>query len=152
MQDQLDLENSIATSTRQEHVIRIVGAWRSALESIIETGSLLIDSKAALIHGEFQIMVRDELPFSESTARKLMSIASHPTLANRAHVNDLPVSWSTLYELSRLKQEDLERAIEHGVVNSKMERKDAAALLSGALLYGRTGQQSGRGRDRGLGL
>ncbi|WP_202801491.1 hypothetical protein, partial [Bradyrhizobium genomosp. III] len=89
----------------------------------------MIDAKGVLNHGEFEIMVRNELPFSESTARRLMSIASHPTLANRAHVNDLPASWGTLYELSKLKPEDLERALEHGVINSKMERKDAVALL-----------------------
>ncbi|WP_234679831.1 DUF3102 domain-containing protein [Bradyrhizobium monzae] len=127
MQHQANSED-LPSSARQEHVLRIAEAWRSAVESIIETGSRLIDAKGTLNHGEFEIMVRNELPFSESTARKLMRIASHPIIANRAHVNDLPASWGTLYELSKLKREDLERAIEDGVVNSKMERKDAMAL------------------------
>jgi hypothetical protein len=116
-------------STRHEHATRISGVWRKAVECIIEAGSLLIEAKEELDHGEFEAMIRDELPFTESTARRLMSIASHPVLANRAHVNVLPPSWGTLYELSKMKQEDLERAIEDGVVNSKMERKDTVALL-----------------------
>lgn len=115
--------------TRQEHVMRIGGAWRKAVGCFIEAGSLLIEAKKELDHGEFEAMIRDELPFSPSTARKLMSIAMHPVLGNRAHVNDLPASWGTLYELSRMKKEQLERAIEHDLVNSKMERKDAEALL-----------------------
>lgn len=130
MPDQLTPADShlVPASTRQEHVFRIAEAWRCAVESIIETGSRLIEAKGALKHGEFEIMVRNELPFSESTARKLMRIASHPIIGNRAHVNDFPASWGTLYELSKLTPEDLEHAIEHGVVNSKMERKDAIAL------------------------
>jgi hypothetical protein len=121
--------NSALPPTRQEHALRIAGTWRKAVECYLEAGSLLIEAKKELDHGEFEAMVRDELPFSASTARKLMSIAAHPVIVNRAHVNDLPASWGTLYELSKLTKEHLESAIEHGLVTSKMERKDAVALL-----------------------
>jgi hypothetical protein len=121
--------DSAPASTRQDHAMLIGGAWRKAVECFIEAGSLLIEAKRELDHGEFEAMIRDELPFSPSTARKLMIIAAHPVLANRAHANALPASWGTLYELSKLNQEDLKRAIEDGVVNSKMERKEAVALL-----------------------
>ena len=116
-------------SSRQEYAMRIGGAWRNAVECYIEAGSWLVEAKKELEHGEFEAMIREELPFTESTARRLMNIALHPVLANRAHVNDLPASWGTLYELSKMKQEDLERAIEDGVVHPKMERKDTVALL-----------------------
>lgn len=50
-------------------------------------------------------MVRLELPFGESTAEKLMKIASHPLLSKSEHVPILPPAWGTLYELTKLPPE-----------------------------------------------
>ncbi len=53
-------------------------------------------------------MVRDQLPFGARAAQMLMKIASTLTLANPKHASLLPPSWGTLYDLSRLDQEEVE--------------------------------------------
>lgn len=60
-----------------------------------------------LPHGAFLEMVERELPFSQRTARMLMAIGRNAVLSNRHHGADLPPSWRTLYELSRLPEERL---------------------------------------------
>jgi|SRR5882672_9111969 len=70
-------------------------AWRKTAESIIETGRLLIECKAAM-PGHFMKMVRDQLDFGLDTAERLMSIARHPALADSAVLRTLPRSYVTL--------------------------------------------------------
>jgi hypothetical protein len=106
---------------------RISGTWQKAVESIIETGRLLIEAKSKLNHGEFTGMV---LPFTMRTAEMLMKIAEHPVISNAKHVSLLPPSWGTLYQLAKLPPEVLEAKIENGTVNSKIERKDVAVMVA----------------------
>jgi hypothetical protein len=74
---------------------KVRAAWQKSVESIIETGRLLIEAKAALPHGGFEIMVKD-LPFGARAAQFLMKVASHPVLSNPKHASLLPASWMTL--------------------------------------------------------
>ena len=46
-------------------------------------------------------MVRDDLPFGEDTAERLMAIVRHPVISNSAYARNLPAPWMTLYELTR---------------------------------------------------
>lgn len=69
------------------------------------------------------------LPFGDTTARRLKLIASNPTISNRAHVHDLPSSWRTLYELSRLPEPTLHEAFESGSIRPDMERKHAKQFM-----------------------
>lgn len=108
--------------------LRISARWRASIESIIETGQLLHDAKAALGHGEFEAMIARELPFSASTARRLMSIAEDKRLSNRAHAHVLPASWYTLYELTKLSDEEFDRALEQKIIRPDMERKEVELI------------------------
>jgi hypothetical protein len=108
--------------------LRITTRWRTSIESIIETGQLLIDSKLSLEHGQFEAMIEVQLPFSSSTARRLMAIASDKRISDRAHVNVLPASWGTLYELTKLSDEEFEGAIEKKIIRPDMERAEVALL------------------------
>ena len=68
-------------------------AHTGTVNSILETGALLIQAKAALPHGEFSRMFVDSekrvgrppvdmpLPFGRGTADRLMAIADHPNLS-----------------------------------------------------------------------
>ncbi len=60
-------------------------------------------TKAALPHGEYLKMIEEDLPFNESTARKLVLIARDNRLTDRSHVNVLPPDWGTLYEITRAR-------------------------------------------------
>jgi len=117
--------------TWESYVRDINVAWRKAVDSIIETGRILLEAKEGpyrLKHGAFQAMVRTALPFNESTARKLMAIARHPVLSNRSHGNVLPPSYGTLYALTKVPDHKLLASIRDGTINPKLERRDVAAL------------------------
>jgi hypothetical protein len=90
----------------------------------LEAGRLLIEAKAALPHGSFLYMVDSELPFKRSTAFRLMTIAADPRLTNGAHVQHLPPHWGTLYELTKLTDEQFEARLATGGIHPEMERRD----------------------------
>ncbi|MGY8683423.1 DUF3102 domain-containing protein [Bradyrhizobium sp. UFLA05-153] len=114
--------------TSQAYIDDIHAAWRKAVDGIVEAGRILLEAKERLRHGAFEVMVRTKLPFSESTARKLMAIARHPVLSDRSHGNVLPPSYGTLYALTKLPKDKLIEHIKDGTINPKLERKAAAAL------------------------
>lgn len=111
----------------EDWVRRISGVWQQAVASIIETGDLLVQAKAALQHGEFGKMIETDLPFGARAAQMLMSIASDPRLRN--NVSHLPPHWGTLYELTKLSDDEFAKGIEDGAIRPDMERK---ALINGA--------------------
>jgi hypothetical protein len=120
-----------AQNTRQYHTERISEAWQKSVEAIIETGRRVLAAKEGpnkLPHGEFLKMVNEDLPFGEDAAEQLMAIAAHPVISNSEHVRNLPPSWGTLYQLTRLPAPVLEAKIADGTINPGMERKDVAAL------------------------
>jgi hypothetical protein len=107
----------------------ITAAWQKSTSAIIETGLLLKEAKTGLDHGQWAKMVQAELPFNERTAQRLMAIAQHPVLSNTTHVSHLPSSWATLYELTRIPNDQLKAKLSDGSINPRTERRDVAALL-----------------------
>jgi DNA N-6-adenine-methyltransferase (Dam) len=67
-------------------------------------------------------MVESDLPFSRMTAHRLMAIASDPRFVT--HGLQLPPSWRTLYELTKLDDRQFEQGIADGTINPEMRRKD----------------------------
>lgn len=65
---------------------------------------------------------------SPSTARRLMMIAGHKGVANRAHAHVLPPSWTTLYELTKLPEDKLEIALAEGWVRPETQRSDVKEI------------------------
>lgn len=109
----------------------ITTSWQRQVSAVLATGRLLIRSHDDLInvHGAWSEMVANDLPFSRSTATKLMAIARNPVLSRGAYVDRLPASWGTLYELSQIENARLEQLITSGEVNSRTEREDVARLM-----------------------
>lgn len=101
----------------------------AAVDNIITAGRELIDAKEALGHGEFLELVQ-MLDLKPRTAQKFMSIARNEALTNASPGTHLPASWTTLYELSRMPVEDLQRAIGDGQVTSDMSRKEALHMAA----------------------
>lgn len=118
--------------TREQWACAIGAAWQKGVESIIETGQLLRESKGQLDHGEFLGMVEKDLPFGQDTAQCLMKIALNPVLAKPEHVRHLPPNWGTLTELSRVDCDTLERWIADGLIHPEMERSEVKTLRQGA--------------------
>jgi hypothetical protein len=105
---------------------RISACWRASVEAILEVGRLLIAAKEALPHGTFGDMVDSDLPFGQRTAQMLIAIAADQRLSNAKHAALLPPSWMTLYELTRLDDEELERRFADGSIHPDMLRRDVA--------------------------
>lgn len=122
--------------TKAEYwVPRIRHEWRKSVEGIINVGLELIDAKDACEHGEFLRLfkgsdnaVPDPVPFGIHTADRLMAIAAKPAIADCAHAHTLPQSWATLYELTKLDDEQIVAGIKAGEITPDMTRADAAAL------------------------
>jgi hypothetical protein len=91
-------------------------------------------SKKALEHGQFEQMVQDELPFGPRTAQRLMAIAGDERLTKAPHASLLPQGWMTLYELTRLTDEQFAAAVADGAINPEMRRTEAEALRGGPSL------------------
>ena len=88
---------------------------------ILNVGRQLIAAKEACEHGEFlrlfkghEIAVSEPVPFTESTGRMLMAVARNEVISNREFVHDLPQSWGTLYELTKLDDEQIVAGIKAG--------------------------------------
>jgi hypothetical protein len=113
---------------RTHWAARISAAWQHSVDSIIETGRLLLGAKAdpAMQHGEWGTMVESDLPFNRHTAHKLMQIASDKRLTNVSHGKHLPPSWTTLYELTKLDDETFDQKLRDGTIHPDMQRKEAS--------------------------
>lgn len=109
---------------RSAWALRINACWRKGIEAIIGTGRLLLDAKDSCEHGDFESMLKEDLAFQPRTAQRLMAIARDQRLTNPTHASLLPASWTTLYELTQLTDEEFDRAIEEKVIRPDMERKD----------------------------
>lgn len=105
---------------------RISACWQASFKAILEVGRLLAEAKAALPHGEFGHMIERDLPFSSSTANRLMTIAADERISNPAHVQHMPTSWGTLYEITKLDDAQFEQKIKDGTIKPDMMRRDIA--------------------------
>lgn len=124
----------LPSSTAEYWRDRIVAQHAKSVEAIIATGSELIRAKAELKHGEWGRLTGETtreplLPFSAQTARRLMQIAKHAALSNRAHARDLPASWYTLAIVAQLPARIVEQHLAAGVLHPELTRADAQALV-----------------------
>ena len=117
------------SSLRNRWANRIRRRFSDAVEAILDVGMDLIAAKRELPHGEFEKMVLEDLGWHSSTARRLMAIARHPVLGNRAHVHVLPPSWGTLYELTKLPAPALTKAIREGRITPELSRSSLPELV-----------------------
>jgi hypothetical protein len=121
--------------TAAEFNVQAGAAWQKQIESIVETGRILIEAKETLAHGEFYPMIRGELPnckklpFGTGTADMLMAIARHPVLSNPKFTKDLPPLWYPLYGLTSLPDEELEAMLKDGRINAELKGKEIREII-----------------------
>ena len=114
--------------TRSQWANKIAARWRDSVQAIIDVGTLLLQAKEQLPHGDFGSMVNEDLPFGWNTANKLMAIARHPVLSNSYHATNLPPSWYTLYELTLIPEAPLTRWLQDGTITSELDRQAVSQL------------------------
>lgn len=124
-----EVQAKVSTWTPEHAAEYVTESWRSAVESIIETGRRLIEAKRRVGHGQWLKTV-ELLPFGDETARRLMAIASDPGLSNPSTWRDLPPAWRTMFELSGLPEGELTKAIEAGRVTPDLTHAEARELVA----------------------
>lgn len=97
---------------------------------ILEAGQHLREAKAQIPADGWSEWLRAEVGIAQPSASKLMSVAANVAIASYSQGNNLPASWTTLYELSRLDEDQLAQAITAGEVTPELERKAAKALVA----------------------
>lgn len=122
--------------TVADYTAAITESWQRSVEAIMETGRLLVQAKASLAHGEFLPMIESALPFGARYAQLIMAVAQDERLQIRSTASLLPPSPATLYELTKLDDQSLSKALERGVIRPDMERKQAESLVRGAPIGG----------------
>src|ERR1700674_3838318 len=79
-------------------------ACGKSINGIVEAGACLIEAKRDLGYSRFGAFIRQRLGISYSTAEMLMHIAADDRISD--HGQKLPPSWRTLYEITKLTDEE----------------------------------------------
>jgi len=104
-----------------QYKIKITTAWQKSVEGILETAQLLNKAKNNLSHPDYFDLCNN-LPFSSSSAEKLVSISKNKQINNPSNLSSLPPHWTTLYELSLLPEKKIKEEIKTGNINPDVER------------------------------
>ncbi len=116
--------------TAQQWAEEFRASREHTVAAIVDLGKLLIEGKAAMGHGEWQLAL-ELADIDVREAEKCMRIANHVVLANPCNFTLLPDARSTLYELSGLQAEVVTDLIGAGVVNPKVTCKELKAAVAG---------------------
>jgi site-specific DNA-methyltransferase (adenine-specific) len=114
---------------------KITDVWEGITDRIIECGKLLCEAKEDLEYGKWMTLVKEELPFSQSTSNQLMHIYKrfHNDNKNSDFENNvstsilksLPKSYRSIYTLSKIDDEKLIDYIDKGDIHPSMTITDA---------------------------
>lgn len=105
---------------------RINAALQASLNSAIDAGDLLIQAKEQLAHGAYEKMVLTEIRCDPRTAQRLVAVAKDDRIRRNASL--LPLAWTTLYELTKLKDDAFQQSLDSGALSRETKRKDVPAL------------------------
>ncbi len=112
--------------------------WRKATDNavrgFVDLGHNLIEAKASLPHGQWQIMVDEKLAFSSHVARAFMRIArwvnKNQNIDNIDVLSLLPPDYGTIDQITRLDSPTLGRLVADGTISPKLRRNEIKTLLN----------------------
>ena len=88
------------TVTRADEIIRlhdeVIGALKTSLKKAIRIGELLTDQKESMAHGAFLPWVKENLPFTDRTARNYMRLHRERDRLKTETVSDLKGAYKLL--------------------------------------------------------
>lgn len=102
-------QETIEFRSRAHTVERIKSLWERARDDFLSIGRWLVIAKARMEHGEFEAMIRAELPFSPSRARQLRTVAEFVD-SGRVPLERLPPADSVIYEIATLSDDEFRAA------------------------------------------
>ena len=118
-------------------ISRINAEYAQTIEAIsnaaVVIGKMLLELKSTTAHGEWGKLTGEAdgyesvFRFSARAAQQFMQIAGDTRLSNPKHASDLPPSWYTQYELTKLDDDQFNAMLDDGTINPEMERADISA-------------------------
>ena len=113
--------------TKGDYIEKIVSLWGDTQRYFVIIGRYLNRAKAQLSHGEFEPMIQRELPFGQSVANRLMAVAA-AIEAQIVSVDVLPLSYTTVYEIVSLTEQERASAREEGLIRPDVRREEILAF------------------------
>jgi|tagenome__1003787_1003787.scaffolds.fasta_scaffold20968997_6 hypothetical protein len=115
----------IVFQSRNHTVREIHRTWEQTQDDFLTIGRWLNAAKDALPHGEYQSMVRTDLPFSTSLARKLRTVAE---FVDKGVIprEQLPNAYSKIYEIATLPEPALQEV--KGEIHPDIPLRELTAL------------------------
>ena len=126
------IEISHAKKNVDNYLISITSAWNKAAMSIIEVGRQLNEAQNDLNKIEFRQLKReleDQRIMSNSTITKLRMIANNVVLTREENQKYLPPSYETLYLLTRVEDDELEKAFVNQQISTETQRSNISEIF-----------------------
>jgi hypothetical protein len=122
------------TTTRSiaDYAKQINACWRRTTDSVLETAALCAEAKNSLTKDDDRKALVEKLDFSPAAFSKLVTIGECKALQSAPVKALLPPNYSIVYELAKLEDEDLKRAVSDGVVSPSMSRASLKEWMGGA--------------------
>lgn len=110
-------------SNRAEYQHEISRLWENAQDTFVTIGRYLLAAAASLPHGEFDVMVENGLPFGRQIAYQLRKVAEAID-GGRFPPEQLPPSYTTIFQLTTLTDPQLSVAKERGLLRPDVTRRE----------------------------
>jgi hypothetical protein len=110
------------------YVLEIQKLWEDAADSFLTIGRYLVQAKKTLNHGEFEHMVRSQLPFDKNVAHRLRRVAEDID-KGRLDQSMLPRNYTTIYRFVTMDDVLLDRARRDGVMNPEVTHRQIQAFM-----------------------
>ena len=114
--------STLPTSIRR-YVGRIKANWYKATESIMKVAQLCAEANDQLSAADKNKLL-ENLPFSGGTFSKLAQIGADQRLQSPRVKKLLPPSYSIIYDVKLLEDEDFKTAFKEGIVHPDLKRAD----------------------------
>lgn len=131
----------IELQTKDHFIQEISNLWVDVQKRVLLIGRYLNRAKQILPHGEFQQMLRYELPFSEQVAYQMRQVAAAVD-AGRFEERELPRNYSVAYQLVTLSEHELVVARERELFRPNVRRSEVLALKRELRFAGRDDRQA----------
>lgn len=113
----------VQLQTRQQYAREIAARWGEARDRFLTIGRYLIQAKATLPHGEFEDMVRNDLPFEVGVAFQLRAVAEAVD-SGKITLAELPRTYSVAYQIATLADEQLQLARARNLLRPDVPRAE----------------------------
>ena len=104
-------------------------SWFRSTEQILLTAQLVLVAEKELDRKSL-VSLKKQLPFGAGTYSKLKKIAKTSILNDPDNMIFLPNSFSTIYELTHVSEENIREAIDDGILTSEISRSNIKELRS----------------------